>query len=159
MYFLSVSRIHHVWRGCCRSCHRQRFRDVQSWLCWRWRPKSRVPLCGRETQASGKTHGDVMIWGHFPHYRFVVRGLHESSVQSPHRRASDVGLWWFLCCKLIYWLNTRFAVYLRSHGDCYWFFPSSIFILNGKLFRIFRHLSTRCIYFCKFCMCVAAVLL
>ena len=56
IHFFLHFRTHHVWRGCCRSCHRQRFRDVQSRVCWRW------PLCGREAQTSGKAHGDVIIW-------------------------------------------------------------------------------------------------
>ena len=40
-----------------------------------------------------------MIWKCFPRYWPFVRKIHRLPVDFPPQRASNVGLWWFLCCE------------------------------------------------------------
>ena len=49
---------------------------------------------------NGMEHDDSMAWKHFRHYRPFVREIHQSLVESPHKRGSYTDLWIFLSCKL-----------------------------------------------------------
>ena len=53
-------------------------------------------------------HDDVIIWNHFPRYWPFVKGIHLSSVDSPHRGKWRGALIFLLIC-----LNRRFSEYSR----------------------------------------------
>ena len=67
-----------------------------------------------------KVHDDVIKWTYFPRYWTYVRGIHRSSVNSPHK-----GQWrGALMFSLIYarmngWVNNREAGDLRRHRADY----------------------------------------
>ena len=65
-------------------------------------------------------YDDVIKWKHFPHYWSLVRGIHRSPVNSPHKDQWR-GAWIF---SLIYvrinsWVNNREAGDLRRHCTHY----------------------------------------
>ena len=55
-------------------------------------------------------HADVIKWKHFPHYWPFVRGIHWSSVNSPHKSQWRGALMFSLICTRINsWVNIREA--------------------------------------------------
>ena len=66
------------------------------------------------------THDDVIKWKHFPHYWPFVRGIHRSTVNSPHKGQWRGALMFSLICVLINgWVNHREAGDLRRHRAHY----------------------------------------
>ena len=66
------------------------------------------------------THDDVINWKHFPRYWTFVRGIHRSSVNSPHKGQSRGALMFSLICAQINgWINNRDASDLRRHRAHY----------------------------------------
>ena len=83
------------------------------------------------------THDDVIKWKHFPHYWPFVRGIHRSSVISPHKGQWCGALMLSLICAWINgWVNNREAGDLRRHCGHY---DISVAIQTaravGRLFR------------------------
>ena len=61
-------------------------------------------------------HDDVIKWKHFPRYWPFVRGIHRSSVNSPHKRQWRGTLMFsFICAWINSWVNNREAGDLRRH--------------------------------------------
>ena len=61
-------------------------------------------------------HDDVIKWRHFPRYWPFVRGIHRSSVNSPHKGQWRRALMFSLTCVWINgWVNNREAGDLRRH--------------------------------------------
>ena len=54
------------------------------------------PLC--QTSTSAFAHDDVIKWKHFPRYWPFVRGIHRSSVNSPHKGQWRGALMFSLIC-------------------------------------------------------------
>ena len=70
--------------------------------------------------ASFMWHDDVIKWKHFPRYWPFVRGLHRSSVNSPHKGQWRGALMFSLICAWISdWVNNREAGDLRRHRTHY----------------------------------------
>ena len=69
---------------------------------------------------AGPEHDDVMKWKYFPCYWPFVRGIHRSTVNSPHkgqwRWASMFSL---ICVWISGWVNNREAGDLRRHRAHY----------------------------------------
>ena len=64
----------------------------------------------------GKLHDDAIKWKHFPRYWPFVRGIHWSSVKSPHKGQWRGALMFSLFCAWINgWVNNRAAGDLRRH--------------------------------------------
>ena len=65
-----------------------------------------------------ENHADVIKWKHFPRYWPFVRGIHRSSVNSPHKGQWRGALMFTLICARINdWVNNREAGDLRrQHG-------------------------------------------
>ena len=63
------------------------------------------------TQVDGLVqHDDVIKWKHFPRYWLFVRGIHQSSVNSPHKGQWRGALIFSLICDWINgWINNREA--------------------------------------------------
>ena len=65
-------------------------------------------------------HDDVIKWIHFPHYWPVVRGIHRSPVNSPHKGQWRGALMFSLICVWINsWINNRKAGDLRRYRAHY----------------------------------------
>ena len=65
-------------------------------------------------------HDDVIKWKHFPHHWPFVRGIHQSQVNSPHKRQCRGALMFYLICARIKgWVNNREAGNLRRHSTHY----------------------------------------
>ena len=65
-------------------------------------------------------HDDVMKWKHFPRYWPIVRGIHRSPVNSPHKGYWREALMFSLICAWINgWVNNREAGDLRRHRAQY----------------------------------------
>ena len=78
-------------------------------------------------------HNDVINWTHFPHYWPLVRGIHRSSVNSPHKGQWRGALVFSLICARINgWVNNREADDLRRYRACY-----DVIVMPS-----FRHLNT-----------------
>ena len=62
----------------------------------------------------------VIKWKHFPRYWHFVRGIHRSTVNSPHKGQWRGALMFSLICTRKYgWVNNREAGDLRRHGAHY----------------------------------------
>ena len=62
-------------------------------------------------------HDDVIKWKHFPRYWPFVRGIHRSSVNSPHKGQWRGALMFSLVCVWINgWVNNREAGDLRRYS-------------------------------------------
>ena len=62
------------------------------------------------------THDDVIKWKHFLRHWPFVRGIHRSSVNSPHRGQWRGALkFFFICTRINGWVNNREAGDLRRH--------------------------------------------
>ena len=67
------------------------------------------------------THDDVIKWKHFPRYWPLVRGIHRSPVNSPHKGEWRGALTFSLICACINgWVNNREAGDLSGHRAHYW---------------------------------------
>ena len=65
-------------------------------------------------------HDDVIKWKHFPRYWPFVRGIHRSSVNSPHKGQWRGALMFSLICAWInVWANNRAAGDFRCHNVHY----------------------------------------
>ena len=65
-------------------------------------------------------HDDVIKWKHFPRYWPIVRGIHRSPVNSPHKGQWRVALMFSLICARINgWINNREAGDLRRYRAHY----------------------------------------
>ena len=65
-------------------------------------------------------HDDAIKWKHFPRYWPFVRGIHRSSVNSPHKGQWRGALMFSLICTRINgWVNNGEAGDLRRHGAHY----------------------------------------
>ena len=70
--------------------------------------------------AYGHAHDDVIKWKHFPRYWPFVRGIHRSSVNSPHKgQCSGVLMFSLICARINGWANNREAGDLRRHRAHY----------------------------------------
>ena len=66
------------------------------------------------------SHDDVIKWKHFPRYWPLVRGIHRSPVNSPHKGQWRGALMFSLICVWIHgWLNNRQAGDLRRYPAHY----------------------------------------
>ena len=61
----------------------------------------------------GRVHDDVIKWKHFPRYWPFVRGIHQSSVNSPHKRQWRGALMFSFICV---WTN-GWVIKNRDAGD------------------------------------------
>ena len=67
-----------------------------------------------------KYHDDIIKWKHFPRYWPIVRGIHQSPVNSPHKGQSHGALMFSLICAWINgWVNNHEASDLRCHRTHY----------------------------------------
>ena len=74
------------------------------------------------------SHDDVIKWKHFPHHWSFVRGIHRSSLNSPHKGQWRGTLMFSLICAWTEaWVNDREASDLRHHRAHY-----DIVMLNSK---------------------------
>ena len=65
-------------------------------------------------------HDDVIKWTHFPRYWPFVRGIHRSSVNSPHKGQWRGALMFsFICARIHDWVNNGEAGDLRRHRAHY----------------------------------------
>ena len=65
-------------------------------------------------------HDDVIKWKHFPRYWPFVRGIHRSTMNSPHKIQWREALMFSLICAWINgWVNNREAGDLRRHRAHY----------------------------------------
>ena len=103
-------------------------------------------------------HDDAMNWKHFPRYWPLVRGIHRSPVNSPHKGQWRGSLMVSLVCAWINgWVNNREAGDLRRHRTHYdvivmmnydtfgWCFRCAI---NDIVFNVERDGSTGIIVKC-----------
>ena len=61
-------------------------------------------------------HDDVIKWKHLPRYWPFVRGIHRSPVNSSHKGQWRGALkFFFICARIIGWVNNREAGDLRRH--------------------------------------------
>ena len=61
-------------------------------------------------------HDDVIKWKHFPRYWTVVRGIHRSPVNSPHKgQWCGVLVFFMICAWINGWVNNGEAADLRHH--------------------------------------------
>ena len=78
------------------------------------------PLCEWHRTIMIMSHDDVIKWIHFPRYWPFVRGIHRSSVNSPHNGQWRGALMFSLICVWINgWVNNRKAGDLRRHRAHY----------------------------------------
>ena len=69
---------------------------------------------------SARIHDDVIKWKHFPRYWPIVRGIHRSPVNYPHK-----GQWrgalmsFFICARINGWVDNGNAGDLRRHRAHY----------------------------------------
>ena len=86
-------------------------------------------------------HDDVIRWKHFPRYWPFVRGIHRSSVNSPHKGPWGGALIFSLICVWMNgWVNNREAGDLRRHRAHYdvsvMMFKHGLrcYLIGGKLY-------------------------
>ena len=73
-------------------------------------------LCSSLSDALCNQHDGVIKWKHFPRYWLVVRGIHRSPVNSPHKGQWRGALMFSLISAWIDgWVNNREADDLRRH--------------------------------------------
>ena len=83
-------------------------------ICLRLETQWRSCICSR------CSHDDVIKWTHFPRYCPFVRGIHRSSVNSPHKGQCRGTLMFSLICVWINgWVNNREAGDLRRYHAHY----------------------------------------
>ena len=65
-------------------------------------------------------HDDVIKWKHFPRYWPFVRGIHLSTVNSPHKgQWRGALIFSLICARINGWVNNREAGDLRRHRAHY----------------------------------------
>ena len=75
---------------------------------------------GRIDRTAARSHDDVIKWKHFPRYWPFVRGIHRSTVNSPHKGQWRGALMYSLICVWINgWVNNREAGDLRRYPAHY----------------------------------------
>ena len=83
-------------------------------------PSNGIQLCFYTAQLNKTDHDDVIKWKHFPRYRPFLRGIHRSTVNSPHKGQWRGPLMFSLICTRINgWVNNREAGDLRRHHAHY----------------------------------------
>ena len=88
----------------------------------------RRPSGSLRTQA--QEHDDVIKWKHFPRYWPLVRGIHRSPVNSPHKGQWRSVLMFTLICSWINgWVNNREAGDLKRHRANY-----DVTVMNTMLY-------------------------
>ena len=76
-------------------------------------------------------HDDVIKWKHLPRYWPYVRGIHRSTVNSPHKgQWHGVLMFSLICAWIIAWVNNRQAGDLRRHGAHYDVIVMCIRVIN-----------------------------
>ena len=90
----------------------------------RWAPVGgwchRLTSCVFMLVNFGNQHDDVIKWKHFPRYWPFVRGIHRSTVNSPHKGQWRWALMFsFMCARINSWLNIREAGDLRRYRRHY----------------------------------------
>ena len=81
---------------------------------------TKVQLLGNIFHATTALHDDVIKWKHFPRYWPFVRGIHRSTVNSPHKGQWRGALMFTLICARINgWVNNREAGDLRRYRAHY----------------------------------------
>ena len=115
--------------GVCKSCHMEHairiFKKFPRMLCpnpveyiivWIWSHCRVGALSWQERPFDDciniKCHDDVIKWKHFPRYWPFVRGIHRSTVNSPHKGQWRGALMFSLICT---WIND--CVINRKAGD------------------------------------------
>ena len=77
-------------------------------------------LGGDEFMTTAEQHDDVIKWKHFPRYWPFVRGIHRSTVNSPHKGQWRGALMFSLmCARINSWVNNREAGDLRRYRHHY----------------------------------------
>ena len=67
-------------------------------------------------EGEGKCHDDVIKWKHFPRYWQFVRGIHRSTVNSPHKgQWRGPVMFSLICVWMDGWVNNREAGDLRRY--------------------------------------------
>ena len=97
--------------------------EIPSAIYWH----QRVPLLVETVAVSKRfyqlvlsAHDDVIKWKHFPRYWPIVRGIHRSPVNSPHKGQWRGALMFSLICAWINgWVSNREAGDLRRHRTHY----------------------------------------
>ena len=98
-------------------------------------------------------HDDVIKWKHFPRYWLFVRGIHRSSVNSPHKGQWRGALMSSLTCAWINgWVSNREAGDLRRHRAHYdvtvmafcWILACCNCVINTLSFKLFSMVQGRC---------------
>ena len=68
-------------------------------------------------ETSQKYHDDVIKWNYFLRYWPFVRGIHRSTVNSPHKgQWSGALMFSLVCARMNGWVNNREAGDFRRHG-------------------------------------------
>ena len=110
-----------------------------------WQPDDLVKHLGHEFVSivlllSHLTHDDVIKWKHFPRNWPLVRGIHRSPVNSPHK-----GQWrGALMFSSIYawingWVNNGETGDLKRHGTHY-----DVTVMSFSMFSITRSVRMKC---------------
>ena len=84
------------------------------WKCQNFGYFIQASMCSGKYNAD--FHDEVIKWKHFPRYWPFVRGIHRSSVNSPHKGQWRGAVMFSLICAWINgWVNNREAGVLRRH--------------------------------------------
>ena len=86
-----------------------------------WRPVTHICVAELDHHCFRyQLHDDVIKWKHFPRYWPFVRGIHRSTVNSPHKGQWRGALMFSLICVWINgWVNSREAGDLRRYRAHY----------------------------------------
>ena len=124
-------------------------------FCWQWH----TWVCVRDLHKGFQSfnylsiqrylvlHDDVIKWKHFPSYWPLVRGIHRSPVNSPHKGQRRGALMFPLICVWINgWVNNREAGDLRRYRAHYDVTVMSEYVIKRCIPRPVRHRihSERC---------------
>ena len=89
-------------------------------VCTEFRKYIRPAVDAFEWHPFAPSHDDVIKWKHFPRYWPFVRGIHRSSVNSPHKGQWRGALMFSLICVWINgWVNNRETCDLRRYRAHY----------------------------------------
>ena len=88
------------------------------------------------------SHDDVIKWKHFPRYWPFVRGIHRSTVNSPHKGQWRGALMFSLICARINgWVNSSEADDLRRYCVHYDVIVMTRRVFLGSLFKLDDEIS------------------
>ena len=95
-----------------------------------------------------RVHHDVIKWKHYPRYWPIVRGIHRSAVNSPHKCQRREALMLFLICAWINgWVNNREAGDLGRHSAHYDVIVMTLVVFVHYDFRITMNIKfTTCLF-------------